>query len=206
MLPVLQFAIWSNGGQISYYNRKDPNFFEDIRDIPKVDQTLEDVIKQRYTLKDLFMKDKIPNEGKSLKQIILELENDVLANAGIDVFEEVFKLIFTKLYDEIKSKNDKIIIKYHLEQKLSNEEKGDFEKVKYVLDNLIDSNFRIMEFRNTGQSNIELKRKIQNLYNEAKDKWHGVFPTDSKIDLSASRLSICVSSLQDIKVEYGTGK
>lgn len=193
-------GIWSNGGQISYYNRKDPNFFEDITDIPKSDQTLEDVIKQRFTLKDLFIKDKIPNEGKSLKQIILELENDVLANAGVDVFEEVFKLIFTKLYDEIKSKNDKIIIKYHLEQNLSNEEKGDFEKVKYVLNDLNDSNFRIMEFRNTGQSDSELKRKIQNLFNEAKDKWHGVFPTDSKIDLSASHLSICISSLQDIKL------
>ena len=193
-------AIWSNGGQISYYNRKDPNFFEDITDIPEADQTLEDVIKQRFTLKDLFIKDKIPNEGKSLKQIILELENDVLANAGVDVFEEVFKLIFTKLYDEIKSKNDKIVIKYHLEQKLSNEEKGDFEKVKYALDDLNDSNFRIMEFRNTGQSDSELKRKVQSLFNEAKNKWHGVFPTDSKIDLSASHLSICISSLQDVKL------
>ena len=29
------------------------------------------------------------------------MEDDVLANAGVDVFEEVFKLIFTKLYDEM---------------------------------------------------------------------------------------------------------
>ena len=29
------------------------------------------------------------------------MENEVLANAGVDVFEEVFKLIFTKLYDEM---------------------------------------------------------------------------------------------------------
>jgi len=193
-------AIWSNGGQISYYNRKDPNFFEDITDIPKVDQSLEDIIKQRFTLKDLFIKDKIPNEGKSLKQIILELENDVLANAGVDVFEEVFKLIFTKLFDEIKSKNDKVIIDYHLSQNLSDEEKSDFEKVKEVLKDLNDNTFRVMDFRNTGQSDSELKRKIQNLFNEAKDRWHGVFPTNSEIDLSASHLSICVSSLQDIKL------
>ena len=66
-------GIWSNGGQISYYNRKDPNYFEDLTDIPKVDQTLEDIIKKRFTLKDLVINDKIPNEGKSLKQIILEL-------------------------------------------------------------------------------------------------------------------------------------
>ena len=29
------------------------------------------------------------------------MEDEVLANAGVDVFEEVFKLVFTKLYDEM---------------------------------------------------------------------------------------------------------
>ena len=28
-------AVWTNGGQISHYNRKDPNYFEDITDIRK---------------------------------------------------------------------------------------------------------------------------------------------------------------------------
>ncbi|MCL6459938.1 MAG: hypothetical protein K6T85_18235, partial [Gorillibacterium sp.] len=32
---------------------------------------------------------------KSLKDLILEMEDEVLANAGVDVFEEVFKLIFS---------------------------------------------------------------------------------------------------------------
>jgi type I restriction enzyme M protein len=27
-------GVWSNGGSISYYHRKDPNYFEDITDIP----------------------------------------------------------------------------------------------------------------------------------------------------------------------------
>lgn len=31
------------------------------------------------------------------------MEDKVLANAGVDVFEELFKLIFTKLYDEMES-------------------------------------------------------------------------------------------------------
>jgi hypothetical protein len=97
-------GVWSNGEQISHYNRKDPNFFEDITDIPKADQTLEDILKERFTWRDLIIKDKIPNDGKSLKTIITEMEDEVLANAGVDVFEEVFKLIFTKLYDETKAK------------------------------------------------------------------------------------------------------
>ena len=35
--------------------------------------------------------------------------------AGVDVFEEVFKLIFTKLYDEFLSRDDKRVINYFLE-------------------------------------------------------------------------------------------
>ena len=35
------------------------------------------------------------------------MEDEVLANAGVDVFEEVFRLIFTKLYDEMESADDR---------------------------------------------------------------------------------------------------
>ncbi len=31
------------------------------------------------------------------------MEDEVLANSGVDIFEEVFKLIFTKIYDEMES-------------------------------------------------------------------------------------------------------
>lgn len=193
-------AVWTNGGQISHYHRRDPNYFEDITDIPKNDETLEDILKERFTLKDLIIKDKIPNEGKSLKSIIQELEDEVLANAGVDVFEEVFKLIFTKLYDELQSKKDKIHIQIFLEQKLSKEARGNFEKVKESLQALDDSNFRVLTFRNTGQSDEQLKKKIQNLFDKAKKKWPGVFEDESKLRLSKSHLAVSISSLQDIKL------
>jgi type I restriction enzyme M protein len=193
-------GVWTNGGQISHYNRKDPNIFEDITDIPKVDQTLEDILKERFTWRDLIAKDKIPNEGKSLKWIIKEMEDEVLANAGVDVFEEVFKLIFTKLYDEIKSRDDKQYVDRIVRRKLSPEEIADFEKLKEAIKDIDTSDFRLLEFRNTGQSEGELKRKIQRLFDEAKSKWSGVFPDESRIDLSPSHLSVCVSSLQDVKL------
>lgn len=193
-------GIWTNGGQISHYNRKDPNFFVDITDIPKADQTLEDIIKERFTLRDLIIRDKIPNEGKSLKTIITEMEDEVLANAGVDVFEEVFKLIFTKLYDETKSRDDKMFIDRMVKKKLKADELGDFEKLKDVLKEVDSGDFRVLEFRNTGQSEGDLKKKIQKLFDEAKNKWPGVFPEETKIDLSPSHLSICVSSLQDVKL------
>ena len=193
-------GVWTNGEQISHYHRKDPNYFEDITDIPKANQSLKDILSDRYTLRDLIVKDKIANERKSLKEIILEMEDEVLANAGVDVFEEVFKLIFTKLYDEFCSKKDKSIIEYHLDQNLDEEEKGDFEKLKECLLTLNDNKFRVMEFRNTGQTDIELKNKIQTLYEEAKNQWTGVFQEGSVFELSDSHMSVCVSSLQDVKL------
>ncbi len=204
-------AVWTNGGQISHYNRKDPNYFEDITDIPKADQTLEDILKERFTLKDLITKDKIPNEGKSLKTIIQEIEDEVLANAGVDVFEEVFKLIFTKLYDEYKSHEDKAVINHFLRGKkypmvaepvipYGEKENNSFEKVKKAVEKIDDSTFRLLEFRNTGQSEGELKKKIQRLFDEAKNKWPGVFDKNNQIQLSPSHLSICISGFQDIKL------
>jgi type I restriction enzyme M protein len=193
-------AVWTNGAQISQYHRKDPNYFEDITDIPKADQSLEDILKERFTLKDLIVKDKIPNEGKSLKTIIEEMEDEVLANAGVDVFEEVFKLIFTKLYDELESRDDKKFIERFLNKELSEEDRGDYDKIKKYLETFDDSDFRVLEFRNTGQSETELKKKIQKLFNEAKAKWQGVFDEASQIQLSPSHLSVSISSLQDVKL------
>ena len=204
-------AVWTNGQQISHYHRKDPNYFEEITDVPNSDQTLADILNERFTLKNLILKDKLATERKSLKDIILELEDEVLANAGVDVFEEVFKLIFTKLYDEFKSQNDKTIINHFLRQSINTViqetdqdyevEPPDYEVLKKAVEAINDDNFRSMEFRNTGQTDSELKTKIQRLFDDAKDQWKGVFPEYSTtFELSDSHLSVCVSSLQDVKL------
>ncbi|SDL83407.1 type I restriction enzyme M protein [Salinimicrobium catena] len=160
-------GVWSNGDSISFYNRKDPNYFEDIPTIPRVTEKLSDILKERWTINDLVQKDKLVTEKKSLKDLILEMEDEVLANAGVEVFEELFKLIFTKLYDEMESGRNKT---------------------------------RHLVFRNYGDTENELKEKIQALFEKAKKKWEGVFTDDSKIMLTPSHLSVCVSSLQDVKL------
>lgn len=160
-------GVWTNGDSISYYHRKEPNYFEDIPNIPTAYESLSDILTERWTIDDLIAKDKLLTERKSLKDLILEMEDEVLANAGVDVFEEVFKLIFTKLYDEMESGRNKS---------------------------------RHLEFRNYGYTDSELKEKIQSLFNSAKEKWDGVFSTDSTISLTGSHLAICVSSLQDVKL------
>ena len=203
-------AVWTNGQQISRYHRKDPNYFEDITDIPSANQTLADILNERFTLKDLILKDKLAADRKSLKDIILELEDEVLANAGVDVFEEVFKLIFTKLYDEFKSQGDKTVIKHFLRQSINTAIQGtdqdyevehpDYEMLKKAVETINDDTFRVMEFRNTGQTDSELKTKIQRLFDDAKGQWKGIFPEYATFELSDSHLSVCVSSLQDVKL------
>ncbi|HBR21058.1 MAG TPA: SAM-dependent methyltransferase, partial [Nitrospiraceae bacterium] len=208
-------SVWTNGEKISHYHRKDPNYFEDITDIPKASQSLKDILSERFTLKDLIIKDKISNERKSLKDIILEMEDEVLANAGVDVFEEVFKLIFTKLYDEFLSGKDKDIINY-LTKQVTQTAVGepvapygntpsylggsDYEALKAAVSGISDEGFRVMEFRNSGQTDTELKNKIQGLFDQAKGQWPGVFADGSVFELSDSHLSVCVSSLQDVKL------
>ncbi len=203
-------AVWTNGQQISHYHRKDPNYFEEITDIPNADQTLADILNERFTLKDLILRDKLAAERKYLKDIISELEDEVLANAGVDVFEEVFKLIFTKLYDEFKSQDDKMFINRLLRQRINTAiqetdqdyevEHPDYEILKKAVESINDDDFRTMEFRNTGQTDSELKIKIQHLFDDAKNQWKGVFPEYATFELSDSHLSVCVSSLQDVKL------
>lgn len=163
-------AVWTNGDQISYYQRKDPNYFEDIPGLPNANQTLADILQIKFTLEDLIKNDKLVKENKSLKTLIEEMEDEVLANAGVDVFEELFKLIFTKLYDEWYS--------------------GQGNR----------RSTRSLEFRNTGQTEAALKTKIQDLFDKAKKKWEGVFSEDAKISLTPSHLSVCVSSLENVKL------
>ncbi|MCB1776292.1 MAG: type I restriction enzyme HsdR N-terminal domain-containing protein, partial [Candidatus Competibacteraceae bacterium] len=98
-------AMWCNGVQAVIWHRKNPNYFVEIPDIPSAAQTIDDIAGQPWTVDNLIeIEKKRETEGKgarSLKQLIEDMENEVLANAGVDVFEEVFKLIFTKLYDEM---------------------------------------------------------------------------------------------------------
>ncbi len=101
-------GVWSNGDSISFYHRKDPNYFEDLSAIPKATEKLSDILTERWTIEELVKKDKLVTEKKSLKDLILEMEDEVLANAGVDVFEGLFKLIFTKLFDEMESGRSKM--------------------------------------------------------------------------------------------------
>jgi len=43
-------AVWTNGDAISFYHRKDPNYFEEISLIPDTTQKLADVFNEKFSL------------------------------------------------------------------------------------------------------------------------------------------------------------
>lgn len=87
-------GVLSNGiVKVILYRRYPDQFENTLRDIPRVDQTIQDVLEEKLTLDQLETK-------YDLVRIIKVLEELVLAGAGVDSFTEIFKLIYAKLYDE----------------------------------------------------------------------------------------------------------
>ena len=163
-------AVWSNGILAEVWHRKNPNYFVPIHHLPRASQTIEDIVDQPWTIQTLIDKEnereREGSKARSLRELIVDMENEVLANAGVDVFEEVFKLIFTKLYDEMAT---------HRGQ------------------------HPYLRFRNTNTA-AQLKRAIQDLFDEAKKKWPGVFLDDERIRLSPDHLQVCVGSREEWKL------
>lgn len=192
-------GVWTNGEQIEYYHRQDPNYFTNLFDIPHYTESFSDFLnkRNRFTYLDLILNDKL--QEKTLKEIIEELEDEVLANAGVDAFEEPFKLIFTKLYDEKKHQNDLKIIEIWMEAKgikdINELEKEENKELRAELNKKLQR----LQFRDIGTED-EVKEKIENLFIEAQSKWKGIFQENTKIALSRSHIKVVVSYLQNIKL------
>ena len=93
-------GVWTNGSETIALHREEPNIFRNLPDIPTATQRLAEMLAERWTLDDLEKHNKLVTERRSLKSVILDMEDLVLANAGVDAFDEVFKLVYAKLFDE----------------------------------------------------------------------------------------------------------
>lgn len=99
-------AIWSNGSDSVILYRPYPAQFDDtLFDLPKKGEDPKDVLEKKKTLLDL-------KRDFNFKKIIQDLEELVLADSGKDEFNEIFKLIFAKIWDEKEAqenRKDKVV-------------------------------------------------------------------------------------------------
>jgi len=97
------FGCWSNGNEYSFQLREEaratkkaPYKYRTIPRLPKLGEDLKAILKP-LTYAEL---QPVPN----LRALIVQLEHDALANAGVNAFDELFKLFFAKLHDEFQPK------------------------------------------------------------------------------------------------------
>ena len=94
-------AVWSNGADSIILYRPYPAQFDDtLFDIPKRGQAPKDVLEAKKTLLQL-------KKDFNFKKIIQDLEELVLANSGKNEFNEIFKLIFAKIWDEKEAEENR---------------------------------------------------------------------------------------------------
>lgn len=89
-----EIGVWSNGIERVILYRPYPKEFEDsLSEIPAADQTIDDLFELKKKWSDL-------NPKFDFVEIVKRIEELALAGSGANVFEEIFKLIYAKLFDE----------------------------------------------------------------------------------------------------------
>lgn len=92
-------GVWSNGADKLILYKPDNKEFDTLSEVPKSTEEAKDVMEVKRTLATL-------KKHFNFKKIIQDLEELVLADSGIDEFNEIFKLIYAKIYDEKTAAED----------------------------------------------------------------------------------------------------
>lgn len=89
-----EIGVWSNGNERVMLYRPYPREFDDsLSDIPRFNQTIDDLFEMKRKWSEL-------TPQFDFTHIIKRMEELALAGSGANVFEEIFKVIYAKLYDE----------------------------------------------------------------------------------------------------------
>jgi len=153
-------AVWTNGQVSQVLYRLHPSReYEYLSDIPKNGESVDDLKKKRLVLTDL-------KRDYDLTEILKILQELVFAGTGESMFNEVFKLIYAKIFDEIEAR---------------------------------DRTDREVKFKVYFDDKQTLD-EISVLFDNAKEKWEGVFEPSDRIKLSPLLLRTCVSKLQGIAI------
>mgnify|MGYP001157478251 CR=1 FL=1 len=161
-------AVWSNGTDSIILHRPYPAQFDDtLFDIPKRGQSPKDVLETKKTLLQL-------KKHFNFKNIIQGLEELVLADSGKDEFNEIFKLIFAKIWDEKQA------------EEIRKDKTVEFGQV-------VNSK--------TGAPDPDLTYdRINGLFHKACDEWPGIFRQGEDIELAKRHLQVCIGQLEGVRL------
>lgn len=167
-------AVWSNGSDSIILYRPYPNDYDDtLFDLPKRLQSPADVMAAKKTLLQL-------KKDFNFKKIIQDLEELVLADSGKDEFNEIFKLIFAKIWDE--------------KEALENRKDKTVEFGKVTTKRIIKGEEKLVV-----DADLTFDR-INGLFKKACEEWPGIFKENEDIELAKRHLQVCVGPIEGVRL------
>jgi type I restriction enzyme M protein len=156
-------GIWSNGTDRLILYKPQSKDFDTLSEIPKVNEEEKDVLEIKRTLTQL-------KQSFNFKKIIQDLEELVLADSGVDEFNEIFKIIFAKIWDEKEANENK--------RTRPNKE---------------------VEFKKFEDSELTYDT-INGLFKKACHEWQGVFEDNENIKLRKDHLQVCIGPVEPVRL------
>ena len=156
-------GVWSNGIDRLILYKPQNKDFDTLSEIPKVGEEEKDVLEVKRTLLQL-------KTSFNFKKIIQDLEELVLADSGVDEFNEIFKIIFAKIWDE-KEANENRRTRPNKEVLFKK-----FEDPELTYDT------------------------VNGLFNKACKEWQGVFEENEVIKLRKDHLQVCIGPVEPVRL------
>lgn len=201
-------GVWSNGSEKVILYRPYPQDFDALPEIPKKGQTPEDLQEAQLTLAHL-------DKSFDFKKILLDLEELVLGSSGVNVFNEIFKIIFAKIWDEKQAievrPNQNLEFKWFKDPELTYERINHlFRKAAAEWKGVFDENDRIKlqkEHLNVCIAPLERKRFLGSNLRIIDDAFEYLLPTESKkkkgqFFTPRFVIDMCVRMLNPKRTEY----
>jgi type I restriction enzyme M protein len=137
------FGLWSNGVDEKFLLRSGPNdYSKPIWRLPKANETLDDI-------DEPLTRDKLVPVN-DLYSVFKDVEQEILAHQTVDTFNEIFKVVFAKLYDErVNLHNAKAVARFRMGLSESHSSVGKtvrdlFDKAKHKWKDVYDAAEPIM--------------------------------------------------------------
>jgi type I restriction enzyme M protein len=156
-------GIWSNGSDRLILYKPQNRDFDTLSEIPKVNEEEKDVLELKRTLAQL-------KTSFNFKKIIQDLEELVLADSGVDEFNEIFKIIFAKIWDEKEANENR--------RSRPNKE---------------------VEFKKFEDAELTYDT-INGLFRKACQEWQGVFEDNENIKLRKDHLQVCIGPVEPVRL------